>query len=114
MSDEENPNKEIFREALDKVNWKFGDERMPTDAERKSLTRLMYMAFCDLRGLTRDGNMDQARALAEAFHNIPLLMDTPNFSFRAFREFLRRYQTRYSQTQFNYLQEWEKLQSTVA
>jgi len=71
MSDEQNPNEEHFRKALDAVNWKVGDERMLTDAERKNLTRLMYLAFCDLRRLARDGKIEQARALAEAFHNIP-------------------------------------------
>jgi hypothetical protein len=88
---------------------KFGDERTPTEAERKSLTRLMYLAFCDLRLLAREGRMEQARALSEAFHNVPLLMHTQNFSFRAFREFLQRYHDGFTKTQFNYLQEWEKL-----
>ena len=88
---------------------KFGDERTPTESECKSLARLMYMAFCDLRGLGRDGKMSQARALAEAIHNIPLLMYTQNFSFRAFREFLLSYRDNYAKTQFNYLQEWERL-----
>ena len=109
MSDEQNPNEEHFRKALDAVNWKFGDERMLTEAERKNLTRLMYLAFCDLRGLARDRKMEQAKALAEAFHNIPLLMHTQNFSFRAFRDFLQRYQDNHTKAQFNYLQEWERL-----
>jgi hypothetical protein len=113
MSDEQNPDQERFREALDAVNWKFGDERMLTEFERKNLTRLMYLAFCDLRGLARDGKMGQARALAEAFHNIPLLMHTQNFSFRAFKDFLQRYQNNYAKVQFNYLQEWEKLNTEI-
>jgi len=29
--------------------WKFDDVRMPTDAERKKLARLMYLAFVDIR-----------------------------------------------------------------
>jgi hypothetical protein len=109
MSDDRNPDKEHFRKALDSVDWKFGDERMPTEVERKSLTRLMYLAFCDLRWLAREGKMEQARAVSEAFHNIPLLMHTERFSFRAFSDFLRRYQDSYANTQFNYLQEWQKL-----
>jgi hypothetical protein len=109
MSDDNNRNEELFREVLDKVNWKFGDERMPTEAERQSLTRLMYLAFCDLRRLAREEKLEQVRALAEAFHNIPLLMHTQNFSFRAFREFLQNYQGAYANAQLNYLQEWEKL-----
>jgi hypothetical protein len=114
MSDEQNPDEERFRKALDAVNWKFGDERVLTEAERKRLTRLMYLAFCDLRGLAREGKMEQARSLAEAFHNIPLLMHTQNFSFRAFKDFLQRYQEKYTKVQFNYLQEWEKLNNEIA
>jgi len=114
MSDDKNPDKELFREVLDGINWKFEDERMPAESERQSLTRLMYLAFCDLRGLSRDGKMEQARALAEAFHNIPLLMHTQNFSFRAFKEFLQRYHDKFTKTQFNYLQEWEKLNAETS
>ena len=70
----------------------------------------MYLAFCDLRVLARNGETRQAKDLAEAFHNIPLLMHTNDFSFKAFRDFLERYQQKYEgKAQFNYLQEWEKL-----
>src|SRR5436309_1802109 len=95
--------------------WEFEDARMPTDAERQRLARLMYLAFCDLRILSREGNTAQARALAEAFHNVPLLMYTDDFSFRAFREFLGRYQQAYQGAlRFNYLEEWEKLNASPA
>ncbi len=90
--------------------WKFDDARMPTETERQSLSRLMYIAFCDLRALAREGCTQQAKDLAEAFHNIPLLMHTSDFSLKAFRDFLGRYQQKYEgKAQFNYLQEWEKL-----
>jgi hypothetical protein len=37
-------------------------------------------------------------------------MHTGDFSFKAFRDFLERYQQKYeSEARFNYLQEWEKL-----
>jgi hypothetical protein len=97
-----------------KPMWKFDDARMPTDAERKSLARLMYVAFCDLRALILDGQTQQAKDLAEAFHNIPLLMHKGDFSFRAFRDFLERYQQKYAdKARYNYLQEWEKLKTTA-
>lgn len=90
-------------------DWKFEDARILTDAERQRLSRLMYVAFCDLRALAREGRAQQAKDLAEAFHNIPLLMHTGDFSFKAFRDFLERYQQKYEgQARFNYLQEWEK------
>ena len=91
-------------------DWKFEDARMLTDAERQRLSRLVYLAFCDLRALAREGLAQQAKDLAEAFHNIPLLMYTSEFSFKAFRDFLARYQQRYSgNLRFDYLKEWEKL-----
>ena len=92
--------------------WKFEDRQVPTEAERKHLSRLMYLAFCDLRALAREGRNEQARALAEAFHNVPLLMYTEDFSFQAFREFLSSYQNKYpDKLLINYLHEWEKLKA---
>lgn len=94
--------------------WKFDDAKMPTDAERQKLTRLMYIAFCDLRALALDGQTQQIKDLTEAFHNVPLLMNTNDFSFKAFRDFLERYQRKYkNQARYNYLQEWEKLNVTA-
>ncbi|MBI5773582.1 MAG: hypothetical protein HZA89_07560 [Verrucomicrobia bacterium] len=85
--------------------WKFADARMPTGTEQKNLARLMYVAFLDLRILSREGRSQQAKDLAEAFHNIPLLMHTPGFSFTASRDFLGNYQHKYEgQLRFDYLQ----------
>ena len=97
------------------VMWKFEDQRMPTEAERKHLSRLMYLAFCDLRALAREGRNEQARALAEAFHNVPLLMYNEDFSFQGFRQRLENYQDQYHDTLLlNYLEEWNKLSAEVA
>ena len=91
-------------------DWKFAESRMPTDTEQKNLARLMYHAFVEVRALILDSQPQQAKDLAEAFHNIPLLMHTRDFSFKAFRDFLGNYQRKYEgQLRFDYLQEWEKL-----
>jgi hypothetical protein len=83
---------------------------MPTDAERKKLARLMYLAFVDIRGLILHGDPKQAKDLSDAFHNIPLLMYTPDFSFKAFRSFLESYQEKYrDKARVDYLKEWENL-----
>jgi hypothetical protein len=95
-------------------DWKFADARMPTETERQKLSRLMYVAFCDLRALALDGQTQQVKDLAEAFHNVPLLMHTGDFSFKAFRDFLERYQQKYAdKARCNYLQEWEKLNAIM-
>ena len=94
--------------------WKFQDARMPNEQERKHLAKLMYIAFCDLRALALDGQVQQAKDLAEAFHTIPLLMHTADFSFSAFREFLDNYQQKHQGClRFDYLQEWEKLNTAT-
>ncbi len=94
--------------------WKFQDAKMPDERERKHLAKLMYMAFCDLRALALDGRVQQAKDLAEAFHNIPLLMHTTDFSFSAFQEFLNNYQRKHQgHLRFDYLQEWEKLNTAA-
>jgi len=91
-------------------DWTFGDERLPTQQEQRSLVRLIYLAFVDLRALAKEGKSEQARALAEAFHNVALMMYSDRFSFGAFVDFLKRYQETFDgQAQFNYLAEWEKL-----
>ncbi len=75
----------------------------------------MYVAFCDLRALALDAQTQQAKDLAEALHNIPLLMYTSNFSFKAFRDFLERYQQKYAdKARYNCLQEWEKFNATAS
>ena len=94
--------------------WKFEDSRLPTEQERKLLSRLMYLAFCDIRALAKKGGNEQARALAEAFHNVPLFMYTEDFSFHAFRESVQRYQEVYhDKLRINYLREWDALRGTV-
>jgi hypothetical protein len=96
------------------MQWKFEDARMPTDDERKKLSRLMYIAFCDLRALGRDGQTQQVKDLSEAFHNIPLLMHTTDFSFKVFRDLLKNYKEKYEgKARFDYLQEWEKLNTAA-
>jgi len=94
--------------------WKFDDARMPTDAERKKLTRLIYLAFVDMRALILHGDPKQAKDLSDVFHNVPLLMYTPDFSFKAFHEFLASYQGRYGgKARIDYLKEWENLNAAA-
>ena len=96
-------------------DWKFTDARMPTEVEQKALSRLMYLAFVDIRALILDGQPQQAKDLAEALHNVPLLMHSRDFNFGTFRDFLERYQQKYiGRARYNYLQEWEKLNITAS
>ena len=103
-----------FRICSRKSMGKFDDARMLTETERQKLSRLLYFVFCDLRALALDGQTQQVKDLAEAFHNVPLLMNTSDFSFKAFRDFLEGYQQKYAdKTRYNYWQEWENLNSAA-
>ena len=96
--------------AIELAKPKFMDARALTERERQQLNRLVYMAFCDLRILARGACNEQAHALADAFHNVPLLMHRDDFSFRAFRDSLSHYQEDFSsQLLTNYLEELNKI-----
>src|SRR3989442_708533 len=70
------------KKAVRLPDWKFDDARMPTEIERQRLARLIYLAFIDIRIFALDGRVEQARDLADAFHNVPLLMYSNEFSFK--------------------------------
>ena len=94
--------------------WKFDDARMPTEVERMHLSRIMYLTFVDMRALLLSNASQQAKDLADAFHNIPLLMHSADFSFSAFRTSLNIYQDKHQgRLRYNYLQEWEKLNTAT-
>lgn len=100
----------LLNAAVDHIAWTFDDVNMATDAERQYLARLMYLSFCDLRVLTNEGRNEQANALADAFHNVPLLMFRNDFSFRAFRDGLRRYQESFRDRPLtDYLEQLDKM-----
>lgn len=86
------------------------DAKTLSEEDRRRLTRLMNLAFCDVRGLTiKPDRFQQAHDLADAFHNLPLLMYRDDFSLKFFLEFLKHYQTKYEgRLTIDYLKEWEK------
>lgn len=82
----------------------FPDARMPTDEERQKLTRMIYMTFLEIRVLGWEGKAKQAADLADAFHNLPTLLWSEDFSFKFFRKFLEGYYSKYpARGSFNYL-----------
>ena len=67
----------------------------PTDEQRRLLCEMIYRAFVEMRMLGWSGNTEQAADLADAFHNLPLVMYRDDFSWSFFRHFLVTYQTKY-------------------
>lgn len=73
----------------------YSDERVLTDEERRKLCEMMYRAFLEIRILGWNGKAGQAAALADAFHNVPNMMWSENFSLTFFKNFLENYQQQF-------------------
>ena len=91
--------------------WTFHDASLPSESQWRALSRLAYVAFCDMRTLGREGKNQQVADLAEAFHNLPLMLWTENFSMNCQRDFFLRYQKQHGvhHPSFDYLAEFEKI-----
>ena len=91
--------------------WTFPDARLLSENQRRALSRLAYNAFLDMRILGREGKSRQVADLAEAFHNLPLMLWSEEFSMKCQRDFLQRYQEKHGvhHPSFNYLAEFEKI-----
>ena len=67
----------------------------PTEQQRHLFCEMMYRAFIEMRGLGFQGKSDQAAALADAFHNLPLMMYQPNFDWAMSRRYFEAYNNEY-------------------
>lgn len=81
----------------------FPDSRMPTEEERQGLIRMLYYALLEIRLLGPRGMSEQAADLADAFHEMPALLWSKEFSFNFFRKFLEGYHERDGASTFDYL-----------
>jgi hypothetical protein len=101
--------KKVSRSRFD-VNPGFADAKLPAAEQRKALTRPGYLPFLEMRMLGREGKATQVADLAEAFHNLPLMMWHPEFSMRCQRDFLARYHKKHGARQgFNYVAALDKV-----
>lgn len=81
-----------------------------TEGQRKALAYLMYMAFPDIRALCLNGKALQAKDLTDAFHNLPLMMERPEFSVGIQRDFFVRYQEQHGvRDGFDYVAELDNI-----
>jgi hypothetical protein len=86
------------------VTPRFADAKLPRAEQRRALARLTYLALLEMRMLGREGKAAQVADLAEAFHNLPLMMWHPEFSMSCQREFFARYQEKHGVREgFNYV-----------
>ena len=88
----------------------FDDARLPTDEQRKALASLAYKAFLEMRLLGRENKADQVADLAEAFHNLPLLLWRPEFSMKCQQDYFVRYHEKHGVREgFDYRNELENI-----
>ncbi len=87
----------------------FEDSRPLTEAERRELSRMLYMALLEIRLSGWDGDADKAADIADAFHNIPPLLFGKTFSFDYFRKCLESYRRKHPEPGFDYLEMLDKL-----
>lgn len=66
-----------------------------TDEQLKLFNKMIYEAFIEIRNLAWLGFSEQAGTLADAFHNLPVYLFSPNFSWEATRMFIESYQKKY-------------------
>ena len=67
----------------------------PTEEQRRLFCEMMYQAFLEVRGLGFQGKSEQAAALADAFHNLPIAMFQPEFDWDMSRAYFQSYHTQY-------------------
>jgi hypothetical protein len=88
------------------------DARTLDDTQRRELTKLTYAGLVEIRSLLRSGRHEQAAAVVEAFHNLPLFLYSEHFSFAALRQVLEDYQAKFAgHLQIDFLAELDRIAS---
>lgn len=77
------------------LNEKYGDCRVLVDWERQKLCEMLFRSLIEIRILALNGESERIAELADAFHNLPELLYSENFSMKYFRMFLKNYHEKY-------------------
>jgi len=84
----------------------------PTQFQVEMLCRMMSYAFTEIRILGWEGKSKRAADLADAFHNLPILLFSDEFDWDFFRNsFLRNYQENHPLSTFNYVAMLDKIEA---
>ena len=73
----------------------FPDARPLTERQRQQLCQMIYRALLEARVLGWGCRAEQAADLADAFHNLPVMLWSEDFSLDFFRKFLEAYRQKY-------------------
>ena len=68
------------------------DAAEPNEGQKRKLSELVHGALLEIRALELDGKHEQARVVADLFHNVPILMWTPWFSLGQLQQQISSYQ----------------------
>ncbi len=71
------------------------DFKPTTERQKELLSQMLFQAMVEIRNLCWGGQTEQAAALSDAFHNLPSVMYSEQFSFPWFRRELESYQNKY-------------------
>ena len=89
----------------------------PTEQQRRLFCEMIHLAFVELRGLGNQGKSEQAAALADAFHNLPLSIFQPLFDWEMSRRYFQSYHAQYpfeaSAMPVNYVAMHDRIQASV-
>ena len=89
------------------------DAKLPTDAQRRRLSKMLSFAIVEMRFLGHAGKTEQAADLADAFHNLPIDMWSASFSWSFFRDcYLRAYQQKYTEISTDYVAMLDEIMAT--
>ena len=95
---------------MSKIHKVFPDARPLTDRERQNLCKLVYRVLVQIRNLGWSKKPEQAAALADAFHNLPVMLWSGDFSLNYFRNFLEEYHREFPDDEdSNYLKMLERI-----
>jgi hypothetical protein len=74
-----------------------------TNEQRQQLCEMIAQAFLDMRGLALQGKTQQAFDLADAFHNLPVMMWSSGFKVMYSRSHFSTYQQYHAETNTDYV-----------
>jgi hypothetical protein len=88
-----------------------------SEVQRRELCELLGRALVQIRGLSRQGNYQQAADLADAFHSLPTMLYSPIFSWEALEIFFVSYHKMYPPSQprdyYDYLSALRSIRSAT-
>jgi hypothetical protein len=73
---------------------KYDDLKVPTEWQREKLCEMMYRAFLEVRNYATK-EPERMSDLADAFHNLPAMLYSEDFSIKYFRLSLQIYHEKY-------------------